>query len=469
MTPARWFLAALALYFAAQAALRISLGGALEVDEAEMLVLAQDWRWGYGPQLPLYNWLQVGSFAIFGPTTAALAILKNLVLWAAYAGLFIGLRQVASDRRAMLGTLSLVLLPNVMWEFQRASTHSIALLAAITWTLAAVLAVLNRGRLADYIWLGVALGIGGLAKPNFWLLPLALLLAALITKTPQRLRAGPMALAGLVMAALVAMPLVWVLQNPDLAFASTAKLYRSDSGYPDWLEGLGEGLGGLLAGMVLVLIAAAILRYVRRRQPSAPDWPAQLLLRAAGIATVLTLAAIAVAGASQVQSRWLLPIMLLASPGVILAAAPAPSLRAARVFMAVALALALVTLSGMADLRLRGKATGSIDFAPLAGLAGGLRPTAVFANYHIGGNLRLLRPDLRILAPQRAIDPLPTGPVLILTSGDVIPDPATAFAERGLPLADRAVLGGGPMTLAFGGAQGEVFTLNYLALGAAQN
>ncbi len=70
----------IAAYFAAQTALRTALGGSFEVDEAEMIVMAQDFQLGYGPQLPLYNWLQAAAFRLFGVGTLARAALKHLPL-----------------------------------------------------------------------------------------------------------------------------------------------------------------------------------------------------------------------------------------------------------------------------------------------------------------------------------------------------------------------------------------------------
>ena len=122
-----WFLALSGLYFLLQAAQRTWLGGALEVDEAEMLLMAQGFAWGYGPQLPLYNWAQVAAFWMFGPGTAGLAFLKDAVLWLAGAGMWFAMRAAfGSGRNAAAAALSLAFLPNILWEFQRASTHSVA-------------------------------------------------------------------------------------------------------------------------------------------------------------------------------------------------------------------------------------------------------------------------------------------------------------------------------------------------------
>lgn len=129
---ARVFTLLIALYFVAHTVLRTALGGSFEVDEAEMLVMAQKFQLGYGPQLPLYNWMQTAAFKVFGTGTFAITALKNALLFATYALMFVGLRRVLPLRLAVVGTLSLLLLPNLSWEGQRAGSHTIAMLAAMS-------------------------------------------------------------------------------------------------------------------------------------------------------------------------------------------------------------------------------------------------------------------------------------------------------------------------------------------------
>ncbi|WP_198403518.1 glycosyltransferase family 39 protein [Celeribacter ethanolicus] len=96
-----------------------------------MIIMAQGFHLGYGPQLPLYNWLQAISFCLFGTNTFALTIVKNLLLATFYIALFDALKRLLPDRLALFGTLGAFLLPNMFWESQRAGTHSIALFATM--------------------------------------------------------------------------------------------------------------------------------------------------------------------------------------------------------------------------------------------------------------------------------------------------------------------------------------------------
>jgi len=113
-------------YFGAQFGLRLAHQGALGLDEAEMLITAQTYALGYGPQPPLYSWLQAPLIAIFVDSIVALALLKNALLATTYWTLFmLGIRLGRTAFAPILGALGLLLLPQIAWESQRELTHSV--------------------------------------------------------------------------------------------------------------------------------------------------------------------------------------------------------------------------------------------------------------------------------------------------------------------------------------------------------
>ena len=57
-------------YFLFQALYRRLLGGGLLIDEAQMLLWSREPLGGYGPQPPLYSWLQFAAFRSF-PTSCS--------------------------------------------------------------------------------------------------------------------------------------------------------------------------------------------------------------------------------------------------------------------------------------------------------------------------------------------------------------------------------------------------------------
>lgn len=401
--PTRWFLAAISGYFLAQVALRLILGGALETDEAEMMVMTPGLRWGYGPQLPLYNWLQVILFDLFGRNLFALAVLKNLLLWATYLFVFIGLRLFVPAGLAAAGALSLYLIPDVAWEAQRATTHSNMLLFTSAATLAAFLWVLGSGRWAAYGALGLAIGLGGLSKYNFWLIPIGLVIAAL-TLPAFRARVLNLRMAGvLAVAALaVAGPYAWMLRDPELAFSSTGKLAMGNA--PGFTEQAASGLAQLAAGAVILSVLAALVGGIvwlaARRRPATPQPPVAALLLRAGL-VILTLMAVGVvaAGVGNITPRWLLPLVFLAIPGgaVWLGARVGP--RGGVVLAGFTLVLAVAVLIGLGFDRYKDRARRAVDFTALPERLAALAPspeTPVVAEFFTAGNLARAQPDLRI-------------------------------------------------------------------------
>jgi hypothetical protein len=60
-----WWIAAGAAFLIAS---RLLLSPAISWDHSEQLVWSQQLAWGYGPQPPLYTWLQWAVGQVLGPT-----------------------------------------------------------------------------------------------------------------------------------------------------------------------------------------------------------------------------------------------------------------------------------------------------------------------------------------------------------------------------------------------------------------
>ncbi|MCO8145222.1 glycosyltransferase family 39 protein [Rhodovulum tesquicola] len=402
-----WFLLALGSFFAAHVALRLLLGGAFETDEAEMMVMTPDLRLGYGPQLPLYNWLQIGLFELFGRSLLALSILKNGLLFLSFLLVFLGLRLWVPAGAAAFGALSLFLLPDIAWEAQRATTHSNMLLATSAATLAAFLWAVRSGGWAAWIALGLAVGLGGLAKYNYWLVPLGLFAAGL-TIAPMRARivSARALIVPALAAAVVAAPYAWMLRNPDLAFSSVRKLQLDE--LPPVTSGLPEGVPLLAVAMATILalpllVAALLLVFGRGRgrdKVEANGRPlVALLLRAAFFVALAMFAGVWASGMGHVTGRWLLPMAFLAVPGLFVWLFGRVSMRAiGRVYIVLGLIAALV-FTGLVFDRFKPGARRDVDFAALPEMIATIAPmpgTPIVAEFYTAGNLARARPDWRI-------------------------------------------------------------------------
>lgn len=438
-----WLPLALAAYFVAQGLLRWAVVPALNFDEAEMVVLSQVWAWGYGAQPPLYTWLQKAVFALLGEGVAGLVVLKQALLLVLFLAMHAVARRVLREETAAAAaTLSLMLLPQIGWESQRALTHSVLAVAVAAMTLLAFLRLAERRRLGDYALFGLLLALGVLSKQNFVVFAAGLLLAAAMMPDYRPGVATPRLLISLLTAALVlAAPGRWMLANGDKVLS---RLHKFE------LTPAGEGLGTLAAGVadavasaaafVLPLVLACALvglgAAVRRPAPGRLPPGVRLLLLAAALGLVVVVLAVAVGGAGNVKQRWLMPVLFFVPPAMVAwlrGRVPPARLRllawlagAAALLHALLLPLpALVpALADESVERARPYAALARRIVEETGFSGG---TLLTGHFLTGGNLALHLPETAVLTPEYGHLDLPTPePVLLVWEGDASPPPALA-------------------------------------------
>lgn len=409
---AGWRLVPLAVvgYFALQAGLRAAAGGAVDLDEGEQLVAAQVLDWGYGPQPPLYTWLQSAVFALTGPGILGVALLKNALLALAYLGVWAAARAAgASARVAAVAVASTLLLPPLLWEAQRALSHSVLAVAATTWTVAVVVSLRRAPQAAGFAALGLLLAAGLLAKANVAFVAAGL--ATALLSEPRSRRSGYL-LAVAVAAALLARPALWMLENREAALRHMRKF---EIELADPVAAAGSGLGELatatLAFLALLAVAHGLLIWRRpaAETPDATADTARFLARAILASLLLVAVAVAASGTTTVKERWLIPILAPVPLAATLWAAGRIDRAAARRLAGLGAALALAAMVGLqVNLRL-GDGDPSYQMAPVPEAARALPegPRRVFASSSfIGGNLRLARPELAVLTPKMATLPV---------------------------------------------------------------
>ncbi|MFO1141739.1 MAG: glycosyltransferase family 39 protein [Amaricoccus sp.] len=425
------------IYFLLQAIWRRILGGSLGLDEAEIILDGRSLAWGYGPQPPLYAWLQWGFFKVFPDPLLAMAFLKAALLSGTFLAIYALVRTVHPPRTAWLASASMALLPQIAWESQRALTHSVL---ATTLAAASLLVfwtrVLERRRFADLL-LGALLGLGLLAKANFAFVPLALWIAAAsMTELRPRLRPAGIAVSVTVAAAIVAAPVLWIARHLDVATASLYKL-RQDEGagvIGSALAGIGSLAAATVGFLVVLAIVVALIRW-RCRQPGARP-PAPLLdhflVRLALVGLALALAAVLFSGATNAKDRWLQPVLYVAAPAATLWLLPRVTLAGAKwlgravviAAVAVALVLPVPLATGTPGKPARGN-------APVAALVRGLAPLVppgmrVVADPEwLAGNLLYQRPDWTVARAETAV-PGPREALLLVWSD--VPDAGAALA-----------------------------------------
>lgn len=211
----KWFIYGLLFYFAAHIFLRTVVSSSLESDEAEQVLFTQWLRGSYLSKPPLYTWLQIFFFKIFGTNVFALSLLKNSLLFSTYAFVFASGRLLLRDTRiALLAALSLLLIPQISWESQRDLTHSILVTSLSAMSFYVVLRLLESQSAKYYLWLGVAIGLGTLAKYNYAIFIAAVLITLLTYPKGRSVLVDNRALITLAAVVVIVLPyLLWVASH----------------------------------------------------------------------------------------------------------------------------------------------------------------------------------------------------------------------------------------------------------------
>ncbi len=331
---AKWFPTFAAVYFALHLILRIIDPRAMEIDEAEQIILSQWWSLVYGAQPPLYTWLQKIVFLITGPSVIGLSLLKNLLLWLTCVFLYIcGRTTFQNPVRAAMAAMAVLLIPQVSWESQRDLTHTVLVTCTATATLASLARLVRTRSWSSSFLFGVCLGLGVLAKYNFIYFAGAILLGIISTRSGRRIlldrRIG---LTVAIASSLIAIHLVPLLSQLNVLDAglNDVRLETSPNprrtGFIDLFIAIPSGVGLLVlvfGGLFpRAIFSRQFLHSGRTLSVSAPAYIATALILVSG--TIVLFAV------SEVKTRWLQPLMPII-PLFLTASIPSAMLTIARV------------------------------------------------------------------------------------------------------------------------------------------
>jgi len=180
-----WFIAIL---LTAILGLRVFLFPGMGGDDGEQLVFSQFFDWGYQPRNPpLYTWLVIITSSIVGPSAFAVGLVKFPLLAATYLMLWrCALIILDDDRLAATAALMPLALFYVAWDSVHGYSHSVLAMFLYVAVVFFVLKIERYGRTWDFVFLGLAIGAGLLAKYVFVLFAVALLGAAVLTPPLRR-------------------------------------------------------------------------------------------------------------------------------------------------------------------------------------------------------------------------------------------------------------------------------------------
>ena len=301
-------------WVAASGLLRLALTDNLQPDDAELVISAQELRGGYSDQPPLYTWMLWAVFRVTGPGLVGLGVVRAALLLALFGLTYRTAKLLVPDRRlAAPLAFSSLLLPAYGWHVATYLTHSLLLGVAVMGTVYAAARVVRFGATRDYALLGVAVGVGALAKYNFPLVVAAAAGAGLAVPAARvRLLDRRVLLAAGVALALLAPHLVWLAGAWEDVFRLVRnKSNRAES--PPYWEGVVQGLWAAvvcLAGCV-VIVGPLLAWLGRQARPVTPERPevAWLGWFLAGLA-LLHIALVFGFGVTRFQDRWVQPLLL---------------------------------------------------------------------------------------------------------------------------------------------------------------
>lgn len=447
------FFVALGALALAHIAMRLFTSRIAFIDESWQLVLAQKWSLGYSAQPPLYTWLQIIFFKVFGESIFTLALFKNVLLFGSYAFTYATARLLTRRHDyAVFATLYLLLVPQIAWEAQRDLTHSVLLSVTTAATLFTFFWLAEKPTITRYALFGVSVGCALLSKYNAGLFLFAFALAALCVRRYRVILLNRGALVTALACLAVAGPhYFWAWQHAGEAFSDTRKLgaARFDSWFCAAVQLPWLMIKAAAPNLTPVLVAYLLAR--RKPMFRLRTDAARMLFWGAVISLAILGLGMLVAKAGGLRGRWFLPLFVCA-PVLLIAQldqVPRWLSRFVAVLAAVGVIAVLVLLPWNAN---RGGGRRNQDLTVLtldevSASAGAVLNEAdliVADNFWIGGNMRL-RFRKPIVTPL-ARWPLTTTPKRIVMVFDASrsPEPTTQlreFAEGffGKPLVVRVV------------------------------
>jgi len=233
--------------------LRLLIPHALNNDEAEQVLAAQEFLLGYPKQPPLYSWLVKSFTLVLGYKIPNIYILNSLkffffavFLYFLYlsAELVFGTRfhetreltenqeievkEHTNFNPALLVLSSVLLFVTYFYDFMRDLTHSIlaAMFSAIAFYI--YLKLWLRPSFSKYVLLGLCFGLGFLAKYNFIFFALSIVAASLVERKAFKILFNWRTLVSLLVCLLVFSPNLIYLLDAKLSAVNYA-LERSGS------------------------------------------------------------------------------------------------------------------------------------------------------------------------------------------------------------------------------------------------
>jgi 4-amino-4-deoxy-L-arabinose transferase-like glycosyltransferase len=249
--PIVWVLVYLSIHFL----IRLFFSQTLQVDDAEQVRLAQSLLLGYQiPQPPLYSWLGWGIFKIFGVGLFSLTLLKYILIMLTFWFTWLVSGQLFQHiQTRYIATFSYLLMPSFAWHMHQGFTHTILLGFGIILSLHALLLLKENNSIKNYLYFGLSLGIGLMAKYSFLLFMIPLLISAVSITSFRKIIINQKILLSIGVFILVVGPhAYWLSQHYQEVFLSIDQKLKvtSDNLLVDRIKSVGQFIGAAIAFVI---------------------------------------------------------------------------------------------------------------------------------------------------------------------------------------------------------------------------
>jgi len=409
---ARQLFVALAIYFAAHVIIRSLLSNSVDMDEGDQMVLTQKLSWGYGPQPPLYSWVQIGFFQVFGVGIFALALWKFILLFTTHALTYVNVRFITrSHVCAVAGVASLFLFHQFAYESVRDLSHSVIATTFAAATLYLLMRLQLRKLISGYLLFGLCVGMGILGKYNFVMVAGSLVAAALTLPDYRRVILDWRFAIAMLLATLVVLPnALWMLNHRDILMV-TAYKFRVFEG-SRWftiVHGLkNQGLATLtFSGPFMVMFGLLLWPQERRGTLRLHTSHEKLILRSLFFVGLGFVLAILILHTTGFRDRWFQPIFISLPVLVVAVCRDRIDARFVHRLMGIATAVMLLVLIAIPVRVLYSEKFILTHLNnPYDDFAAQMRPalaginTVVCDERMLAGNLRLSIPDKIFITPE---------------------------------------------------------------------
>jgi 4-amino-4-deoxy-L-arabinose transferase-like glycosyltransferase len=234
---------------------RLIFSTTLQVDDAEQIRHAQNLLLGYPiPQPPLYSWLSWGMFKIFSTGLFALTLLKYTLIFLTFWFTWLVSGQLFQHvQTRYIATFSYLLMPSFAWHMHQGFTHTILLGFGIILSLHALLSLKENNSIKNYLYFGLSLSIGLMAKYSFLLFIIPLLISAISIAPFRKIIINQKTLLSIGVLIIVVGPhTYWLTQHYQEVFLSIDQKLKatSDNFLVDRIKSVWQFAGAAIAFVV---------------------------------------------------------------------------------------------------------------------------------------------------------------------------------------------------------------------------